>query len=92
MNYKNGRDIFPPQLLREIQRYVQGEKIYIPQTQEGKAGWGERSGGRTEISFRNTEIMKKHEEGLSIDDISVLFCLSTETIRKIIYKKRKSED
>ncbi|KAB3531104.1 CD3324 family protein [Alkaliphilus serpentinus] len=92
MRYKNGRDLFPPELLKEIQKYVQGEKVYIPQTDENRAGWGEKSGGRIEISFRNGEIVKKYNEGFSIEDLGDLFCLSTETIRKIIYKNKKSED
>ena len=30
MGYRNAQDIFPEGLLRQIQRYVAGETIYIP--------------------------------------------------------------
>ena len=30
MNYRNAQDIFPENLLKQIQRYVSGETIYIP--------------------------------------------------------------
>ena len=38
MGYRNAQDIFPEGLLRQIQRYVAGETIYIPAGDEGKPG------------------------------------------------------
>ena len=43
MGYRNAQDIFPEALLRQIQRYVSGETIYIPAGREKRA-WGETSG------------------------------------------------
>ena len=37
MGYRNAQDIFPEGLLRQIQRYVAGETIYIPAGDERKA-------------------------------------------------------
>ena len=39
MAYRNARDIFPEGLLRQIQKYVSGETIYIPAGVE-KKDWG----------------------------------------------------
>ena len=39
MGYRNAQEIFPEGLLRQIQRYVAGETIYIPAGDEKKA-WG----------------------------------------------------
>ena len=39
MQYKNGKDIFPERLLKQIQKYVSGELIYIPSL-EKKKDWG----------------------------------------------------
>lgn len=89
LNYKNAKDIFPPELLREIQNYVHGERVYIPQLENVRTDWGKKSGSRQEITFRNNEISKKHKDGLSIDELSELFCLSSESIRKIVYKNLK---
>ena len=44
MNYRNAQDIFPEQLLKQIQRYVSGETIYIPASEQKKTAWGESSG------------------------------------------------
>lgn len=92
MSYKNGKEIFPPELLREIQNYVQGERIYIPQLEDVRTSWGKKSGSREEITFRNNEILKKYEDGLNMDELAELFCLSTESIRKIVYRKLKEKN
>jgi Mor family transcriptional regulator len=91
LNYKNAKDIFPPELLREVQNYVQGERIYIPQLDNVRLTWGAKSGYHEEITFRNTEIIKRYKEGLKIEDLSEIFCLSYESIRKIVYKSLKEE-
>ena len=91
MNYKNAKDIFPPELLREMQNYVQGERIYIPQLDNVRVTWGVKSGSHQEITFRNSEIHKKYKEGLKIEELAEIFCLSSESIRKIVYKNLKEE-
>lgn len=89
MGYKNAKDILPPKLLAELQNYVQGETIYIPQKEDKRANWGRKSGAREVISFRNKEIFEKYNEGLTIEELTELFCLSHESIRKIIYKLKR---
>ncbi len=37
MAYRNAQEIFPEGLLRQIQRYVSGETIYVPAREEKKA-------------------------------------------------------
>lgn len=91
MNYKNAKDIFPPELLKEIQNYVHGERIYIPQLDNVRTNWGNKSGSRQEITFRNNEILEKYRDGLNMDELAELFCLSSESIRKIVYRNLKIE-
>lgn len=91
MNYKNAKDIFPPELLREIQNYVQGERIYIPQIDNVRLTWGSKSGSHEKITFRNAEIVKKYRQGSTIEELSEIFYLSSESIRKIVYKNLKEE-
>ena len=62
MGYRNAQDIFPEGLLRQIQRYVAGETIYIPAGDERKA-WGETSGYQRYIRERNEEIRTGFAEG-----------------------------
>ena len=66
MNYRNAQDIFPEQLLKQIQRYVSGETIYIPAS-EKKKSWGESSGYRAYLAKRNQAIRDDFAVGCDIE-------------------------
>ena len=87
MKYENARDIFPPELLRQIQRYVSGKTIYIPSPEPRK--WGETSGYRRYLRDRNRDIRRAFGQGQSIDALAEQFCLSVESIRRIVYSKKE---
>lgn len=86
MNYINGRDILPPDLLKEIQKHINGELIYIPKIEEKKVSWGALSGAREHIEKRNVTITEKYKNGFTIERLQEEYCLSEASIRKIIYK------
>jgi len=88
--YKNGKDILPEELLKELQKYIQGETIYIPKTEVRKA-WGENNGTRTAIKERNLEIYKLYKKGIKIMEISDIFNLSDDSIRKIVFKLKSEK-
>lgn len=87
-NYKNGRDVLPPELLKELQQHIQGELIYIPKKNNQRIGWGELSGTRKMISHRNQEIYHLYTEGRSVEDLQQVYHLSEDSIRKVIVKMR----
>ncbi|WP_062105494.1 CD3324 family protein [Bacillus niameyensis] len=89
MRYKNGKEVLPPHLLKELQKYIQGELIYIPKKTNQRAGWGEVNGSRQLIARRNEEIYQSYEDGLSFEELELIYNLSIESIRKIIYKTRR---
>jgi len=84
--YKNGRDVLPPSLLRELQNYAGGELIYIPKPNERRARWGEVSGTRKLLAERNKEICRLHSDGMTVSELVARFHLSGDSIRKIIVK------
>ena len=88
MNYKNGRDVLPPSLLLELQKYIQGDLIYIPKPANQRASWGEVSGTRKLLAERNNEIVKCYSNGASVAELGRQYHLSSESIRKIIVKAR----
>jgi Mor family transcriptional regulator len=92
MDYKNGTEIFPQELIAEIQKYISGGLVYIPQIETKRKEWGELSGCKVEIRLRNFEIRAKFSEGLTIDELAVEYCLAVETIKKIVYKKQLEAD
>lgn len=85
MKYKNAFDILPDELLREVQKYVSGEVLYIPSDKERKK-WGDGSGARRFFTQRNEEIRYKFSRKTTIEKLAEEYCLSVETIRKIVYK------
>lgn len=88
MSYKNGRDVLPPSLLKQLQDYIQGEIIYIPKREQKRAGWGENNGTRMIIEKRNQEIYGLYKNGYSIMELIQMYHLSEDSIRKIIVKTR----
>jgi Mor family transcriptional regulator len=83
----NAKDILPEELIREIQKYVRGKPIYIPQTE--RQDWGTSTGIREELRERNEEIVLKYKAGLSVEQLAEQFHLSEERVRRIIYDREK---
>ncbi|MCD1259332.1 hypothetical protein B5M42_010840 [Paenibacillus athensensis] len=89
MSYKNGKDVLPPSLLKQLQEYIQGEIIYIPKKEQKRAGWGENNGTRLVIERRNREIFRLYQNGSTVMELIQAFHLSEDSIRKIIVKTRE---
>ncbi|GGP11659.1 CD3324 family protein [Oceanobacillus neutriphilus] len=87
MKYIKADYVFPEELLKEIQKYVNGELIYIPKLPEERKKWGEKTGTREYLDQRNAEIRRKFSDGMSIDKLTETFCLSYDSIKKIVYSK-----
>lgn len=83
--YVNAKDILPEKLIKEIQKYVKGQHIYIPQTE--RQNWGTSTGIREEMEQRNEDIARKYHGGLTITELSQMFNLSEERIRGILYER-----
>ncbi|MBP5461793.1 MAG: hypothetical protein J6Y20_06685, partial [Lachnospiraceae bacterium] len=88
MAYRNARDIFPEGLLRQIQKYVSGETIYIPAGVE-KKDWGETSGYQQYIRERNAAIREAFQGGKTIEALTEEYSLSYDTIKRIVYSKKE---
>lgn len=65
MRYRNAGDLLPEALVKELQRYVQGEYLYIPTDGTQRKGWGERSGARQMLDARNRAIRQAFRQGVS---------------------------
>jgi Mor family transcriptional regulator len=83
--YKNGKDVLPAGLLKELQKYIQGEIIYIPKEDNVRKAWGENNGTRKLIRERNMEIYRFYKNGSTIILLSESYNLSEDSIRKIVF-------
>jgi len=89
MDYVNGKVVLPPELMKQLQKYVQGNLVYIPKKGNDRAGWGEKNGTRTAIADRNSKIMEAYKKGSRIPELAATFYLSEESIRKILRRGAK---
>lgn len=62
MKYINASKVLPEQLIKEIQKYVQGETLYIPKEETTYRNWGSLSGGRQLLDQRNAAIRRTFEQ------------------------------
>lgn len=85
MKYRNASEILPDKLLKEIQKYSEGELLYIPSSSQKKE-WGQSSGARSFYKERNEAIRHKYFHKVTIEELALEYGLSYETIRKIVYK------
>lgn len=91
MNYKNGKVILPPDLLKKLQEYVQGEIIYVPKSDKRRSGWGENCGTKEMILKRNREIYEGYKNGAKIYELALGYYLSEDSIKKIVRGGRNIE-
>jgi len=83
MGYQNAKDVLPPELLRLLQRYAEGECLYIPRQ--------ERAGKRQishSLAARNRLIWQEYASGTSVQALAERFFLSPQAIYKILSKFR----
>lgn len=90
-NYVNAEQVLPSQLLEQVQRYAAGKLLYVPQTQEMARPWGEGTGQRSYYRKRNQMIRNKHAYGEGIPQLAREYCLSPETVKKIVYNRKAQE-
>ena len=88
MKYVRADEVFPPELLKEINIYIAAGLVYFPTSKEKRMRWGEASGEKERIEGRNKEIkdlFKKTQ--MSIESLAGQYNLSAETIKNIVYRK-----
>ena len=88
MKYVNADSVFPKELLQEIQKYINGGMVYVPKPEELHVKWGEKSGSRKYLESRNIEICLRFAAGAAVDQLSGEYCLSKDSIKKIVYTKK----
>jgi len=85
MKYRNATELLPPQLLQELQKYAQGETLYIPKVK--RESWGVGTGARTFFSKRDTAIRNQFSRGVGMEKLSEEYFISEDAVKKIVYKK-----
>lgn len=84
MSYKKATEILPGKLLKEIQKYIHGQCVYIPRKEDEKIPWGALTKSKLLTAGRNKKIFQSYEAGISVKQLSDIYFLSEKAVYKII--------
>ena len=88
MSYVKAEDILPKELIEEIQKYADGQLVYIPR--KNALSWGEKNGTREKLAERNRKIVSHYYSGETITKLSEMYYLSEKRIQGIIHEYESS--
>ena len=75
MGYIRAADVLPEQLILEIQKYVDGQMLYIPRKCEEHSRWGEKSGTRENLEKRDRHIFDICQDDRHLNYQKSIICL-----------------
>jgi len=89
MRYIRADEILPPELLEAVQKYIDGQLIYIPSKE--KQEWGSVTASRKYYCERNREIFLEWKTGASTEELSLRFSLSEKSVQRILRQQKAAE-
>ncbi len=89
MSYIKADNILPKEMIELIQKYVDGEYIYIPRKECNRKTWGETTTIKSETDYRNHTIYTKYKNGLNIYELANEYFLSVKSIQRIILQEKR---
>lgn len=88
MSYSKADQILPIEIIKLIQKYVDGQYIYIPRKENSRREWGEKTQIRKELKERNQKIYADFLQGYAISDLAKTYYLSEKSIQRIILETK----
>lgn len=92
MGYIRAEDVLPSEVLALVQKYVEGQMLYVPKKDFHRSGWGSLSGARSSLKCRNDKIYEEYKAGSDVQRLAEKYFLSVKSIQKIIRDQRPSEE
>lgn len=89
MSYKRADEVLPEEVLKLIQRYIDGEFIYIPRLQGVRKEWGSGTSTKFELAKRNEKIYLEYVDGYTVKKLAEKYFLSEKSIQRIIRSFKK---
>lgn len=91
MSYKKANYILPIELLELIQKYVDGECIYIPRKSSERKEWGSKTSTRKELALRDMQIYQDYQSGYDSGYLSQKYYLSMKSIQRIVRQEKRKD-
>ena len=92
MGYIKAEEILPLEVIELIQKYVDGQNIYIPRKADNRVSWGSGTAIRSELRERNQQIFSEYLSGKSIPELAECYYLSEKSIQRIIREEKRSNE
>ena len=90
MSYIRAEEILPADVLENVQKYIDGQMLYIPKRKPKHNAWGSLSGTKEYYRKRNALICSDFMSGASVDSLAVKYCLAEKSIQRIVRKSKPS--
>lgn len=90
MGYKKAEEVLPREVLVSVQRYIDGQMLYIPRKTQEKRSWGSATDTKRKLELRNESIYAKYQAGKSVKELSVEYFLTEKSVQRIIRKMKPS--
>lgn len=91
MSYVKADQILPDEIIELIQKYIDGQYIYIPRKENSRRKWGEKTQIRKELYSRNKSIYKDFNKGFGVSELAAKYYLSEKSIQRIIKKEKNMQ-
>lgn len=91
MGYMKAEEILPIELIELIQKYVDGQNIYIPKKADSRAVWGSNTEIRMELQNRNQMIYEEYVLGKKTAELAKEYYLSEKSIQRIVRERKEYE-
>lgn len=88
MCYVKANEVLPDEVIKLVQRYVDGGYIYIPKKESSRRQWGAGTNTRKELGIRNSRIFIDYKNGISRKQLAEKYYLSIKSIDRIILKEK----
>ncbi len=89
MGYFKANDILPIEIIKEIQKYIDGELVYIPRKENSRRKWGSKTEVKKILADRNHNIYQDYLSGMSFDALSDKYYLVPKSIKRIVLQQKK---
>ncbi|WP_167957391.1 CD3324 family protein [Anaerosporobacter faecicola] len=91
MSYIKAELILPQEVLELVQKYADGQCLYIPRKKGNMKAWGENTLSRELMKERNKSIFLDYCNGLSTAQLAEKYFLSIKSIQRIVLVERRKK-
>lgn len=88
MGYIKAEEILPLEIIEIIQKYVDGQSIYIPRKENNRVEWGSMTETKKQLSDRNKSIYEEYVAGKKVAELAQQYYLSEKSIQRIVRKMK----